>query len=222
MLEKLSSISTKTLEPLKNTFNEASAVNLKETALTTSMDIIENMSLENLEAHNLNRIAESNTTPEEIKEVTNNEAEGLTEEQKKQIKEETGWSDETINAISSMKEYLIYKNAGLQEVDINGKKCLVRSDIDWEQKDSMGRTNKERAEAGLSPINKNGETIELHHIGQKNNGSLAELTPDEHRSKENYSILHDTKKESEIDRTAFNNERAEHWQSRSEVGVKNA
>lgn len=143
---------------------------------------------------------------------------GLTEEEKQQIKNESGWSDSIIDAINSMKEYEIYANADLKEVDINDKKCLVRSDIDWDQKDSMGRTNKERAEAGLSPINKAGDTIELHHIGQKSDGCLAELTSDEHRSKENYSVLHDANKESEIDRNLFNNERSEHWQERVKQG----
>ena len=47
-------------------------------------------------------------------------------------------------------------------------------------------------------------------------GTLAELTQEQHRSKENYSILHDTKKDSEIDRKAFDNERENHWKSRAE------
>ena len=38
----------------------------------------------------------------------NNEQKGLTQEQKDKIKEETGWSDEIIDAIGSMEEYQIY------------------------------------------------------------------------------------------------------------------
>ncbi len=144
-----------------------------------------------------------------------NRPEGLTDEQKEQIKKETGWSDEIVDAIDSMEEYEIYKNAGLVEAEIDGKKCLIREDIDWEQKDAMGRTNRERAEQGLSPINKDGKVIELHHIGQHADSPLAELTPEEHRGKGNDSILHDKTKESEIDRQVFAGERSAHWEARA-------
>lgn len=144
--------------------------------------------------------------------------EGLTNEEKAKIKEETGWSDEIIDAIGSMNEYEIYRDAGLQEAEIGGKKCLIRSDIDWAQKDAMGRTNRERAEQGLSPINKDGKVIELHHIGQHADSPLAELTPEEHRGKGNDTILHDKTKESEIDRQAFAVERSAHWEARANEG----
>ena len=117
-----------------------------------------------------------------------------------------------------MKEYEIYRCAGLQEDEIGGKKCLIRSDIDWEQKDAMERTNKERAEQGLSPINKEGKVIELHHIGQHADSPLAELNPDEHRGKGNDAILHDKTKESEIDRQVFAGERSSHWEARANDG----
>lgn len=146
----------------------------------------------------------------------NNEQKGLTQEQKDKIKEETGWSDEIIDAIGSMEEYQIYKDAGLIEAEIDGRKCLINPNIDMDQKDAFGRTNKERMEQGLAPLDKNGNPIELHHIGQKNDSPLAELTQEQHRSKENYSILHDTKKDSEIDRKAFDNERENHWKARAE------
>lgn len=144
--------------------------------------------------------------------------EGLSDDDKAIVKEETGWSDEIIDAIGSMEEYEIYKNASLQEAEIGGKKCLIRSDIDWEQNDDMGRTNRERAEQGLSPINKEGKVIELHHIGQHANSPLAELTPDEHRGKGNDAILHEKTKESEIDRQAFARERSAHWEARANEG----
>lgn len=148
--------------------------------------------------------------------VSEDNKEGLSQEEKDKIKEETGWSDDIIDAISSWEEYEIYKNAGLVEAEINGKKCLIRNDIDWNQKDAMGRTNKERIEMGLSPINKDGKVIELHHIGQHKDSPLAELTPEEHRGKGNDAILHEKTKESEIDRQSFNRERTAHWQARAE------
>lgn len=139
----------------------------------------------------------------------------LSDEEKAKIKEETGWSDEIIDSISSMEEAEIYKEAGLVETEIGGKSCLIRPDIDWEQKDQFGRTNAERAKQGLAPIDANGQPLELHHIGQHNDSPLAELTMQEHRGKGNDTILHDKSKESEIDRPSFGTERAEHWKERS-------
>ncbi len=145
----------------------------------------------------------------------NVEKQGLTEEQKNDIKKRTGWSDEIINSIGSMREAEIYIKAGLKEAEINGKKCLIRSDIDMDQKDEDGITNRERMERGLPPITKNGEKVELHHIGQKPDSPLAELTTEEHRGAGNDTILHDKQKESEIDRNEFAKERKEHWKNRA-------
>ena len=102
------------------------------------------------------------------------EKKGLTDEQKQEIKEKTGWSDEIINAMGSMEEAEIYMKAGLQEVEINGKKCLIRSDIDMDQKDEDGISNRERMARGRPPITKDGDEVELHHIGQKPDSPLAE------------------------------------------------
>jgi len=174
--------------------------------LEYSLNTIENKSLEGLKIENEAQAREINAAQKETL---------LSNEEIQSIKAETGWSDEIVESIRSVKEAKIYENANLKEAEINGRKCLIRSDIDWEHKDSMGRTNAERAKLGLSPINKNGETIELHHIGQKENGPLAELTPREHRGKENYSILHDATKASEIDREKFSIERSEYWKLRA-------
>lgn len=164
---------------------------------------------------------ESNADPAlatDNKEKTDNE--GLTDAEKQRIKDETGWSDEIIDAISSWDEYEIYKKAGLVEAEIGGKKCLIRNDIDWEQKDAFGRTNKERAEQGLAPLSKDGKPLELHHIGQHPDSPLAELTHDEHHCNGNDGILHDKNIASEIDRSTFANERSQHWQERVNEGEK--
>lgn len=151
---------------------------------------------------------DSSELSEEIEESS------LSEEEKSKIKEETGWSDDIIDAIGSMDEYNIYNEAGLQEAVIDGKRCLVRSDINMDQKDEFGRNNSERMKNGQPPITKNMETVELHHIGQKHSSPLAELTTKEHRGVGNDTILHDKQKESEIDRNAFKKERELHWQHR--------
>lgn len=189
-------------------------------AVLSKLDDIKNMTPEQL-SEKVNKALEKNEAENTSEDGEADEKqEGLTDEEKAKIKEETGWSDEIIDAIGSMEEYEIYKNAGLVEAEIDGKKCLVRNDIDWDQKDAMERTNRERAEQGLSPINKDGKVIELHHIGQHADSPLAELTTEEHRGKGNDTILHNKTKESEIDRQAFAKERNEHWEARSNGGNK--
>lgn len=163
-----------------------------------------------------NEINESNDNNESKDD--SGEQKGLTDEQKQEIKEKTGWSDEIIDAIGSMEEAEIYMDAGLQEAEIDGKKCLIRADIDMDQTDEDGFSNRERMERGRPPITKDGQEVELHHIGQKPDSPLAELTTQEHRGVGNDTILHDKSKESEIDRNEFSKERKSHWKSRAEEG----
>lgn len=64
---------------------------------------------------------------------------------------------------------------------------------------------------GLAPIEPaTGEAYELHHIGQKADGTLAVLTRDQHRK--NASILNQPGKASEIDRSGFGNTRKDFWE----------
>ncbi|WP_454953537.1 HNH/ENDO VII family nuclease [Fusobacterium hwasookii] len=201
----LSEIVDKSIENIKNAGD----------GVITKLDDIKNLTPEQLK-EKMNQFLEQGKDNLKETETDENVKEGLTDEEKAKIKEETGWSDEIVDAIGSWKEYEIYKNANLVEAEIDGKKCLIRNDIDWNQKDEMGRTNKERAEQGLSPINKDGKVIELHHIGQHSNSPLAELTQEEHRGKGNDGILHDKTKESEINRQAFAEERSDHWSARAQ------
>lgn len=198
-------------EQLENFKKTGEAVGLK-------MDIIRNMMPEQL-MERLNDNCDELETSDFVKDGENlDNKERLIDSEKAKIKEETDWSDEIINSIGSIQEYEIYKNIGLEDTEINGRKCLIRNDIDWNQKDQMGRTNKERMEQGLAPIHKEGTVIELHHIGQHNDSPLAELSHKEHQSDGNYLILHDSKKESEIDRSAFDKERINHWKDRANEG----
>lgn len=144
----------------------------------------------------------------------------LSEDDKKALKEETGWSDKVVDAISSKEESDIYRQANLKEAIIDDKICLIRSDIDMNAKDPFGRTNEQRMEKGLSPVSKEGSPIELHHIGQKNDGPLAELTKGEHQSSDNTKILHDSSKSSEIERGKFDTIRKNHWKDRVGEEVK--
>jgi hypothetical protein len=158
------------------------------------------------------------------------EKHGLTEDDKKKIREaHPDWPDEIIDAIGSWEEYKVYHKAGLKYAEINGKPCLIRDDIDWDQKDEFGRTNRERVNQNppLSPINKDGKVIELHHVGQKADSPFAELTKDEHRGKGNDTTLHDKSIETEAhapeNESKYQAETKEHWQERcnKDAEVKN-
>ena len=116
---------------------------------------------------------------------------------------------------ATIEERKIYDEANLEQGEVNGKETLERTDIDYDEKDDLGRTNLERMDEGLAPL-KDGKPIELHHIGQEMDSPIAELTKEEHMQNGNDTILHDKQKESTIDRNEFKKEREEHWKERSE------
>jgi hypothetical protein len=126
------------------------------------------------------------------------------------------YPDTILESIGSEAEAQIYDQAALEPAVVNGKDALIRTDIDYDKKDEFGSTNLERMADGKAPLDSNGKPIELHHIGQKQDSPLAELTVAEHRGKGNDNILHNKRKESEINREAFGMERAEHWKARAE------
>ena len=119
-----------------------------------------------------------------------------------------------------MEQYEIYKNAELVEADINGRKVLIKKDIDLDYKDpKTGETNRERMEKGRSPIySKTGEKIELHHMGQEFDSPFAELLENSEHGDGNHKTLHPKDKDSfrndkekEIE---YNKQKAEHWKTR--------
>ena len=128
------------------------------------------------------------------------------------VREASPFSDGVTARIRNPDEVNVYKDAGIGDATVNGRFCLTKSDIDPVRKDDFGRTNAERMQKGLSPLDAAGKPYELHHIGQEHDAPLAELTYDEHRG--NYSVLHE-RCESSIDRAAFTTERANHWKSRA-------
>lgn len=140
---------------------------------------------------------------------------GLTINEAALIQKESKWSPKTIKQIKSLEEYKVYKKAGLIEKEVNGQKALVKNiDLEYVSKLSDGSkiTNLERMKKGYSPIDAaTGKAYQLHHIGQKSEGTLAILTEAEHQG--NASILNISGKISEIDRTAFNKVRKEFWMS---------
>ena len=148
----------------------------------------------------------------------------------------TGWSDNVIMSIRSMDEAMIYIRAGLKEKKIDGRTALIRSDIDWsdysiKRNDWLrnkladydkwaGYNNADLIGEGFPPRDRNGDPYELHHIGQRQDSPLAELTWAEHMGDGNNTILHQMGKESEIDREAFDAEKSAYWQARFKAFTK--
>jgi len=133
----------------------------------------------------------------------------------KEIEEKSEFSNEVNENIRSVDELKIYQEEGLKETEVNGKKCLIQEKINAEKIDDFGRTNLERMKQGLSPLNEEGKTIELHHVGQDSDAPLAELDGETHRGSENYSTLHEMQ-ESKINRNKFNVEKSNHWKARAQ------
>ena len=167
--------------------------------------------------------ADDTENPEQQTDPDAEELLGLTDEEKARIKEETGWSDEIIDHIDSMEQYEIYKNADLEERDVNGRPCLCKK-IDMDYVDpKTGMTNRERLsrKPPLAPIDaKTGEKIELHHMGQDFNGPFVELCENSEHGDGNHGILHpksegswrnDPEKKSE-----YKQQRQSHWEARSQ------
>lgn len=128
---------------------------------------------------------------------------------------------EYLKAISpeiSPEELAIYENAGLKVEQVGDRVCLTQPDIDLDYKDANGMTNLERMENGLAPINpKDGLPYELHHVGQKNNAPLAELTHSQHMSPETNKTLHPVRSGSEVDHGySWRDVREDHWKARAE------
>lgn len=151
---------------------------------------------------------------------------GLTKENREQIKQETGWSDKIIDSIKNMEQYGVLKSADLAEIQINGRDCLVKTNIDLDYADEDGITNRERISRGLSPLDsKTEKPLELHHLGQKADSPLVELTEEEHRTgeyvagKKNQSLWHDNSVTTEVhgDGNSWDHERKEHWKTRAEM-----
>lgn len=139
------------------------------------------------------------------------------------IQRQTTWSRNITDFIRSPGEARIYTEARLVDMEIGGSRALIRTDINWNQVDNSGiqpLTNLQRIERGLSPLDRNGNPIELHHIGQRRDSPLAELTVDEHRRGGNFEILHPSSS-SDV-HTNGNNwdaERRQYWRDRANADV---
>ena len=107
--------------------------------------------------------------------------------------------------------------------EVNGNKVYQRDDLidpgkvsTWKEKgkEVIGN-NIERMESGRAPIGTDGKTINLHHLTQKPDGAIAEVTQTFHQK--NYSTIHINTGElpSAINRSEFSSWRKEYWKARA-------
>lgn len=138
---------------------------------------------------------------------------GLTMNEAAVIQKESKYPVEIIKQFHTTEEYEAIKAANLQPYIINGQTALIRPDIDLNLVDELGRTNLQRMSIGLSPLDANGMSFELHHIGQKADATLAILTQAEHDN----AALHGFKAISEIDRLQFAKQRKLFWKAMAKL-----
>ena len=143
---------------------------------------------------------------------------GLTMNEAALIQVDSNLPTEVISQLHSMDEYLVYKNAGLKTMMVNGRTALVQNiDLNYVSMlpDGTEVTNLVRMQKGYAPIDPvTGKAYELHHVGQNNDGTLAILTQKQHRGKGEFAKLHFKWDESGVDHgAAWNKTGTEFWRS---------
>ncbi len=94
-------------------------------------------------------------------------------------------------------------------------KVYQRNDlIDLNRVDAKGRTSTELMRRGLAPIGPDGQSINLHHTLQRQGSPLTELTQTFHQEYSKVIHINPSTIPSGIDRIAFDQWRAEYWQTR--------
>ena len=148
---------------------------------------------------------------------------GLTMNEAALIQVDSDLPIDVISQLHSMDEYLIYKDAGLKTMMVNGRTALVQNiDLNYVSTlpDGSEVTNLVRMQRGYAPLDPTtGKAYQLHHIGQKADGTLAILMESQHQG--NSAILNIVGKESEIDRQAFNATRKAFWEYLGKVVFAN-
>jgi roadblock/LC7 domain-containing protein len=108
-------------------------------------------------------------------------------------------------------------------IQFDGNKVYQRNDLfdpqqvsSWKVKGkTVTGTNIERMASGRAPIGTDGKSVNLHHMTQKQDGPIAEVTQSFH--KENSAVIHINPKTipSGINRAAFDKWKNQYWQQRA-------
>ena len=136
---------------------------------------------------------------------------GLTMNEAAAIQKESGYPLDVIKQFHSIKEYEVFRDAHLKSVMVGNRSALIKTDIDLFRLDSKGRTNLERMRQGLAPQDPNGVSYQLHHIGQKKDGTLAILSQSEHDNPAIHGFLKNS--EAHAPGTNWDKERQEFWKA---------
>ena len=148
---------------------------------------------------------------------------GLTMNQAAIIQADSGLPIDVISQMHSLDEYLVYKDAGLKPIMVNGRTALVQNiDLDYisQLPDGTEVTNLVRMQRGYAPLDPaTGKAYQLHHIGQKADATLAVFAGSQHQG--NAAILNIFGKESEIVRPEFATTRKEFWEYMGKVVFAN-
>ena len=127
------------------------------------------------------------------------------------IQKESGYPLDIIKEFHTMEEYQAFRDAHLQSQMVGNKVALVRTDIDLYRVDAKGRTNLQRMQQGLAPQDSQGISYELHHVGQRKDGTLAILTQKEHDNPALHGFLERT--EAHAADTNWDAERQAFWKA---------
>jgi filamentous hemagglutinin len=104
-----------------------------------------------------------------------------------------------------------------EPINFNGNNVYQRSDLfDPKYIDpKSGKTNLELMAVGRAPIGNDGNPVNLHHMLQKQDGPIAEVTQSFH--KDNHGVIHinDNSIPSGINRAEFNKWRSDYWKERA-------
>ncbi|MBT0716682.1 hypothetical protein HGT71_00050 [Rosenbergiella epipactidis] len=124
-------------------------------------------------------------------------------------------ASDDVTSVSYFRQERKYWSA--EPVNINGNKVYQRNDLfDPKYIDpKSGKTNLELMKIGRAPVGKDGKPVNLHHMLQKQDGPIAEVTQSFH--KDNHSVIHinDNSVPSGINRTEFNKWRSDYWKQRA-------
>lgn len=132
-----------------------------------------------------------------------------------QIQQETGYPLNVIKQFHTMEEYQAFRDANLKSTFVNNRSALIKTDIDLTRVDAKGRTNLERMQQGLAPQDSNGVSYELHHVGQKKDGTLAILSQAEHDNPAIHGFLEKT--EAHAAGTNWDAERQAFWKAFAKI-----
>ncbi len=132
-----------------------------------------------------------------------------------QIQQETGYPLDVVKQFHTMDEYKAFRDANLKSTFVNNRSALIKTDIDLTRVDAKGRTNLERMQQGLAPQDSNGVSYELHHVGQKKDGTLAILSQTEHDNPAIHGFLEKT--EAHAAGTNWDAERQAFWKAFAKI-----